>query len=139
MKKILLIITLCLCISSMTVTAANNTFNISVAENRYANTVRIKNSLAIKNSGKATIIVSVRGNQKVRKIKIRTRLMQYKNGTWSKHKSFSEINNDCFARIGVHYYVPKGYRYKLSSTFYLYDKDGKLIDFITEDSNEVYY
>ncbi len=139
MKKIALIITLCFCIMSLSVEASGADSSKTLDGTRYQHISSFKTNLKISSSGKASIRASIKGDTSVKKVKIESNLMRYKNGHFSTYMSWNKTKYNNYAFINESYYVPSGYIYKLVTTVYVYDAYGSLLDSLTEETNICYY
>ena len=139
MKKIMLLIALCLCITSIPVMATDSLSKEETFGTKYVQITTFDASLKISSSGKATVVAAASGGGSVAKTVIEAELMRYKNGSWSEYKSWSDTNYDDYASVVTTYYVPSGYNYKLVAKVYVYDKYGNKLDSLTETTTSVYY
>ncbi len=139
MKKIALIITLCFCIMSLSVEASSVDCRKTLDGTRYQHISSFKTDLKISSSGKASIRASLKGDTSVKKVKINSNLMRYKNGYFSTYIAWNKTKYSNYAFINESYYVPSGYSYKLVTTVYVYDKYGRLLDSLIEETRICYY
>lgn len=96
--------------------------------------------LSINSIGKATIIADAStASSNVAKTVIIADLMQYKNGGWTKYKSWTVINYKNYADLMSTYYVPSGYQYKVTAIAIVYDRDGRKLDETTDSTPTVIY
>ena len=109
-------------------TYANKTENLIDVEEpiiiqpRFTNINVFSNYFDISSNGKASVTVYLNARN-VDKVKVVAYLQQYKNGSWSTIKSWSETRDGTSSGIGKNYYVVSGYSYRLKSYGYVYVKD----------------
>ena len=139
MKKLMLFIALCLCVTSIPVMATHSLSTEETIGTKYVHISTFDARLTINSSGKATVVAAASGSSSVAKTVVEAELMRYKNGSWSEYKSWSDTNYDDYASVVTTYYVPSGYNYKLVAKVYVYDKYGNKLDSLTETTTSVYY
>lgn len=104
---------------------------------RWSYTNSTTESLSI-NSGTATMTSSVVGYSGVTtKIEIYFYLQQY-DGSWKNIKTYKDTVNSWYtAKEHVYSGLPKGYKYRLRCTYYVYS--GKSYDYFMNYTSEKYY
>lgn len=80
----------------------------------------------ISSNGKASNTVYLNARN-VDKVEIRANLQQYKSGSWTTIKSWSEFGNQTSYGFTKYWYVTKGYSYRLVSYGYVY-KGNKIVE-----------
>lgn len=143
MKKITVLIILCLCFGSISVAASETQSPLqkekSVSGAKYAHIVGMDTGLSISKTGRATIIACADGDVYVSSMTVEATLMRKVNGRWYKYRSWEEENNKNYVELFKSYYVPDGYEYKVVSEVTAYDANGTPIDTVTRTSNYVTY
>ena len=77
-------------------------------------TARASTNLIIDSKGNATVTASIDGYKGItNKVSVNAELQQYKNGKWTKVKSFSDSDNSHRIRIYETTKVSKGYKYRV--------------------------
>ncbi|MBB5263451.1 hypothetical protein HNP82_000545 [Catenibacillus scindens] len=71
------------------------------------------------------------------KIEIYFYLQQYYDGGWKNYKTWKDTVNDDYAVVEHTYSVPKGYKYRLRCSYYVYS--GRSYDHFMDYSYEVNY
>ena len=95
------------------------------------------NNFDISTSGLATV-ESLLYAYDVDEIKIVAKLQQYKNGSWTTIKSWTETSDDIYCAIGETWYVASGYSYRLVSTGTVYE-NGSQVEQTSYTSPSYYY
>ncbi len=124
---------------SLSVEASSVDCRNTLDSTRYQHISSLDTDLIISSSGKASIRASLKGDDSVKKVKIESNLMRYKNGHFSTYISWNKTKYSNSADLMKTYYVPSGYSYKLVTTVYVYDKYGSLLDSLTEETRICYY
>lgn len=94
------------------------------------------NSLSISNSGKAQCYGSTKASGYKAKVKVE---LQQKNGTWGTIKTWTK-SGEISSAVSESYSVSKGYSYRLKTTHYALDSNGKVIEsFTTYSSTKTYW
>lgn len=104
---------------------------------RWSYTSSTTEDLYISSSGTATMTSSVTGYSNVTKIEIYFYLQQY-DGAWKNLKTYKDTVYNTYA-VKEHVYsgLPKGYKYRLRCTYYVYS--GKSYDHFMNYTSEKYY
>ncbi|PKM49415.1 MAG: hypothetical protein CVV02_16250 [Firmicutes bacterium HGW-Firmicutes-7] len=145
MKKLVSLIILCLCMTSVSAMAteapSSNLIEKKIsADIKYVELAQVSGFLSINSLGKATICANAStASNNVTKTVVVADLMQYKNGGWIKYKTWTETNYKDYADLMSTYYVPKGYQYKVVATVTVYDKYGVELDSTTDSTPTVIY
>ena len=87
----------------------------------------------ILSTGKASVNVYLIA-QNVDSVMVGANLQQYKNGSWTTIKNWSNTEAGTNAGLGGTYYVPKGFSYRVISHGYVYQAD-KVVEATTHTSN----
>ena len=88
--------------------------NISIIVPYMKYTARASTNLIIDSKGNATVTASIDGYKGItNKVSVNAELQQYKNGKWTKVKSFSDSDNSHRIRIYETTKVSKGYKYRV--------------------------
>ena len=101
-------------------------------------TATINNTLTI-NNNVANVNVTVRGNDDMDRVDISTHLQRYVNGSWQDVKSFYESSNSFYCLMSESYSVTKGYKYRISTTVWVYDKTGSNSYYLKETITNLYH
>lgn len=91
----------------------------------------------ISSTGKASVNVYLTA-QNVDSVKVEASLQQYKNGTWTTIKSWSNTETGTNAGLAGTYYVTKGYSYRVVSCGSVF-KSGNLVEITSYTSNSKTY
>jgi hypothetical protein len=91
----------------------------------------------ISSTGKASVNVYLTA-QNVDSVKVEASLQQYKNGTWTTIKSWSNTETGTNAGLAGTYYVAKGYSYRVVSCGSVF-KSGNLVEITSYTSNSKTY
>ena len=104
---------------------------------RWSFTSSTTEDLYINSSGTATMTSSVTGYSNVTKIDIYFYLQQY-DGAWKNVTTYKDTVYNTYA-VKEHVYsgLPKGYKYRLRCTYYVYS--GKQYDYFMNYTSEKYY
>ncbi len=104
---------------------------------RFTNIVLFQNSFEISDHGKASVSAYLTARN-VDKVKVSTKLQQYKNGSWQTIKSWTQTSSGTYAGLSGTYYVTKGYQYRIVSTGKVY-LNQSLVEQTTYTSNPIFY
>ncbi len=107
-------------------------------EPRWNYTATIGNTLTISNNV-ANVNVTVRANSDMDRVDISTRLEKYVNGTWQNVTSFYKSSNSFYCLMSESYGVTKGYKYRISTTVWVYDKTSSNSYYLKETISNLYY
>lgn len=91
----------------------------------------------ISSSGKSSNTVYLNARN-VDKVEVKANLQQYKSGSWTTIKSWSEFGNQTSYGFTKYWYVTKGYSYRLVSYGYVY-KGNKVVDSTSITSRIITY
>ena len=91
----------------------------------------------ISSTGKAIVDVYLTARN-VDSVKVEAYLQQYKNGSWTTIKSWSNTETGTDAGLGGIYYVAQGYQYRVISYGYVY-KSGSLVESTSYTSDSITY
>ena len=106
---------------------------------RWSYTGSTSEGLSIKSGGTATMTSTVDGIPgTTTKIIIYFYLQQYDDG-WKNYKTYRDEVSSWYAVKEHSYSVPKGYKYRLRCTYYIYGPDNYHYDHFMEYTNEVSY
>lgn len=91
----------------------------------------------ISSTGKATVDVYLTAHD-VTSVTVEAYLQQYKNGSWTTIKSWSNTESGTDAGVAGEYYVAHGYQYRFVSRGYVY-KSGSLVESTSYTSDSITY
>jgi len=94
-------------------------------------------SYDISSSGKASVGVYLTAHD-VTSVTVEAYLQQYKNGSWTTIKSWSNTESGTDAGVAGEYYVAHGYQYRFVSRGYVY-KSGSLVESTSYTSDSITY
>lgn len=95
------------------------------------------NYFGISDSGKATVEVML-DSVDADEIRLEAKLQQYKNGSWTTIKTWTNSRDWVTCYISENWYVASGYSYRLVSTGKVY-KNGVMVEQTTYTSDSEYY
>jgi len=91
----------------------------------------------ISSTGKATVDVYLTARN-VDSVKVEASLQQYKNGSWTTIKSWSNTETGTNAGVAGEYYIAHGYQYRVISHGYVY-RYGSLVESTSYTSDPTTY
>lgn len=121
-KKIISVFMIMVLLFSFSVSASAATNNSQITP-QYLYTNQIITNISIDSNGTANILAKATGFPgKTTQIKIFAYLQQYKNGTWTNIKSWSQTTSSANNTLQKSNTVTKGYSYRVKGSYYVYEE-----------------
>ena len=115
----------------------SKSFNSNPIQPLFTNITLYQNTFDISSSGKSSVTV-VLSARNVDKVKVEAYLQQYKNGSWTTIKNWSNTVSGTSASIGENWYVASGYSYRMLSYGTVY-KNGAVVESTSYTSKIIEY